>query len=295
MDRLLREGNPPTGQLASPKPQYKKPGVDEYEPVEGQHGAPFAILKDASGNVVSPATEATLEQVRALLAGVATENKLEQARVLLQSISTTDFATQTTLAQVLAKLSNDPATATNQQAAKAVLDALASKDYATASKQDAAKAVLDAISTAVAQRATETTLAAILTKLADLATEDTLDDVKTAAESLAELIDSGALKTTLKGSNLALRQTIATGSKTVISTAAEIFAGASRLNNRHAMLVTNTGADIVYIGAVGVTTSNGFPIFPQDTLRIEFDPTSSVGVFACTSGTNVQVRVVELA
>ena len=59
MDQLLREGNPPTGQLASPKPQYKKPGADEYEPVEGQHGAPFATLKDASGVVVSPATEAT--------------------------------------------------------------------------------------------------------------------------------------------------------------------------------------------------------------------------------------------
>lgn len=104
MDRLLREGNPPAGQLASPKPQYKKPGVDEYAPVEGQHGAPFAILKDASGNVVSPATEAKLEQVRALLSGVATENKLEQARVLLNTISTKDFATQTTLAAVLAKL-----------------------------------------------------------------------------------------------------------------------------------------------------------------------------------------------
>ncbi len=93
MDRLLREGNPPTGQLASPKPQYKKPGVDEYAPVEGQHGAPFATLKDASGNVVSPATEAKLEQVRALLSGVATEAKLEQARVLLNSINSKDFAT----------------------------------------------------------------------------------------------------------------------------------------------------------------------------------------------------------
>jgi len=93
MDRLLREGNPPAGQLASPKPQYKKPGVDEYAPVEGQHGAPFATLKDASGNIVSPATEATLEQVRALLSGVATEAKLEQARVLLNSINSKDFAT----------------------------------------------------------------------------------------------------------------------------------------------------------------------------------------------------------
>jgi len=61
-------------------------------------------LKDASGAVVSPATEATLEQVRALLSGVATENKLEQARTLLDAISTKDFATQTTLAAVLAKL-----------------------------------------------------------------------------------------------------------------------------------------------------------------------------------------------
>src|SRR5690554_3322021 len=73
MDRLLREGNPPAGQLASPKPQYKKPGVDEYAPVEGQHGAPFATLKDATGAVVSPATEATLEQVKSELELVKSE------------------------------------------------------------------------------------------------------------------------------------------------------------------------------------------------------------------------------
>ena len=48
--------------------------------------------------------KAKLEQVRQLLSGVATENKLEQARTLLDAISTKDFATQTTLAAVLAKL-----------------------------------------------------------------------------------------------------------------------------------------------------------------------------------------------
>ncbi len=104
MDRLLREGNPPAGQLASPKPQYKKPGVDEYAPVEGQHGAPFATLKDASGNIISPATEDKLEQVRQLLTGVATEAKLEQARVLLNTISNKDFATQATLEVVQSEL-----------------------------------------------------------------------------------------------------------------------------------------------------------------------------------------------
>ena len=93
MDRLIREANPPTGQLASPVPQYKRPGSTDYEAVEGRHGAPFAILKDASGNIVSPATEDKLEQVRQLLSGVATEAKLEQARTLLDAISTKDFAT----------------------------------------------------------------------------------------------------------------------------------------------------------------------------------------------------------
>lgn len=58
MDRLLREGDPPSGQIASPKPQYKKAGSDpiEYEPVEGQHGAPFAMLVDANGNPIIPAS-----------------------------------------------------------------------------------------------------------------------------------------------------------------------------------------------------------------------------------------------
>jgi hypothetical protein len=107
-----------------------------------------------------------------------------------------------------------------------------------------------------------------------------------------KVTDEGVQEVQLKGG---LRQTIVTGAKTVTNTAAEIFAGSNRLDGRHAMVITNMGADIVYIGDSDVTTSNGFPLFPQDTLRIEFDPTSSVGVFACTSGTNVQVRVVELA
>jgi hypothetical protein len=164
MDRLLRESNPPTGQLASPKPQYKDVQTNSWEELKGEGGASYVkdkdalvkleqvrelldaisakdfatqttlaavlakladleselatikanqlsgdqkvTLKDASGAVVSPATEATLEQVRALLSGVATENKLEQARTLLEAISTKDFATQTTLAAVLAKLAD---------------------------------------------------------------------------------------------------------------------------------------------------------------------------------------------
>jgi len=107
--------------------------------------------------------------------------------------------------------------------------------------------------------------------------------------------ENGNVKAQLNGSNLALRQTIVTGAKTVTSTAAEIFAGSSCLAGRHTMVITNGGVDHVYIGASGVTTNNGFPLFPGDTIRIDFNPASNVPVFAVSDGANVNVRVVELA
>ena len=107
------------------------------------------VLDAISAAVAARATEATLESANQALASldgkVATDAKLEAARLLLASLNGKDFATQTTLAAVLAKLA-DPATAT---------------------KQDAAKGVLDAISAAVAARATEATLAAVKTALTD--------------------------------------------------------------------------------------------------------------------------------
>ena len=88
MDQLKREGNPPAGQLASPVPQYKRPGSTDYEAVEGQHGAPFAILKDASGNVVSPATDAKLEQVKYELELIKSELQTIKANQLSGSAVT---------------------------------------------------------------------------------------------------------------------------------------------------------------------------------------------------------------
>jgi hypothetical protein len=123
--------------------------------IRGTDGTVTRTVKtDANGNIIiSPdsglGTETTLAALATLLTSlngkVATDAKLEAARLLLASLNGKDFATQTTLAAVLAKLA-DPATAT---------------------KQDAAKGVLDAISTAVAARATEATLAAIKDALTD--------------------------------------------------------------------------------------------------------------------------------
>lgn len=81
MDRLLREGNPPAGQLASPKPQYKDVQTNNWEELKGEGGASYVKDKDVFA-------------------------KLEQARALLDAISGKDFATQTTLAAVLAKLAD---------------------------------------------------------------------------------------------------------------------------------------------------------------------------------------------
>jgi len=121
--------------------------------MRGTDGTTTRTVKtDADGNIViSPGlgTEATLAAVKAVLDSlngkVATDAKLEAARALLASLDGKDYATQTTLAAVLAKLA----------------------DPATSAKQDAAKVVLDAISTAVAARATEATLAQIKTALTD--------------------------------------------------------------------------------------------------------------------------------
>src|SRR5690606_6081427 len=44
MRRLIREGDPPAGQLASPVPQYWNPNTEAFEDVLGAHGAPRAIL-----------------------------------------------------------------------------------------------------------------------------------------------------------------------------------------------------------------------------------------------------------
>ena len=246
-------------------------------------------------------TDAALGQIKDALGPLATETKLEAVRALLAALEGKDFATQTTLAQVkqvLDTLNGAVSTSAGQADIQQAIAALAGI-VAKESTLGQAKGALDVISGKVATDQGVGLVASAVEALAQIAaTESTLSQAVQKLESIVSRLQNTLTvdgEVQLKGSNLALRQTMVTGAKTVASTAAEIFAGSSRLAGRHAMVVTNTGTDIVYIGTSDVTTSNGFPLVPQDTLRIEFDPTSSVGMFACTSGPNVQVRVVELA
>jgi hypothetical protein len=65
------------------------------------------------------------------------------------------------LAQVLDKLSSDPATASNQVLEKAVLETIAGKDFAKEETQVQVKQLLDTISSGVASRGSEQTLAQV--------------------------------------------------------------------------------------------------------------------------------------
>lgn len=114
--------------------------------------------------------------------------------------------------------------------------------------------------------------------------------------SLSELLSGGtkALRTELTGSYATIDSAPVVGVKTVTTTAAELFAGASRLANRYAMIVYNESSVPVYWGPSGVTTSSGFPLLPQDSVVFQFSPSVVTAIYFIAAS-NVAVRVVELA
>ena len=125
-----------------PIPQYFNPAVDDYEVLQGRNGANRVELYGPDGNPLS-STSGKLN-IRA-----------SELETLLSALGAKDFATQTTLAQILAKIIPAPATEAKQ-------DALIAKDFAT--ETTLAGGIVSLLS-AIAETASETTAAAILAKL----------------------------------------------------------------------------------------------------------------------------------
>lgn len=98
----------------------------------------------------------------------------------------------------------------------------------------------------------------------------------------------------INGKNDTIKSAPVTGAKTITATAAEVFAGASRLANRYQMTIQNVDTLIIYIGAAGVTTAGGFPLLPGDSLTLSFKPDVATPIYAISTG-SCAVRVVELA
>jgi hypothetical protein len=84
------------------------------------------------------------------------------------------------------------------------------------------------------------------------------------------------------------------GVKTVTTSAAEVFAGASRLASRYLMAVTNESSQIIYWGPSGVTVANGFCLYPGDTHIFRFSPAVATPVYMIAPA-SAQIRVGEMA
>lgn len=83
--RLIREGDPPSGQLASPVPQYWNPSTEAFEDVLGAHGAPRAILYGPNGQPISQSNplEVRVRELEAELAAMRGMLETGNAKVTL--------------------------------------------------------------------------------------------------------------------------------------------------------------------------------------------------------------------
>ncbi len=154
------------GSGINPVPQHFNPTADDYEPQYGRNGASRAELYGPDGNPIS--TSAGKLAVRA-----------SEVESLLNDIKGKDFATQTTLAAILAKIIAAPATEAKQDTIIGYVDGVESTlaTLLTKSGFDAkADITLSALRDAIrgASNKTLTDLATALAPLSTAAKQDAL-------------------------------------------------------------------------------------------------------------------------
>ena len=127
-----------------PIPQVFNPALDEYEALKGDAGAARHVIYTATGDPV--ATTGNKLAVRAT-----------ELETLLESIESKGFATQTTLAAILAKIIAAPATEAKQDALAALIGEAQANPTANTllarlkSLEDKIDAITDGTSPAVTQ------------------------------------------------------------------------------------------------------------------------------------------------
>lgn len=115
-----------------PAPQSFDPLLSKFVPLLSDNGAARQVLYGPDGNPISVVDNKLAVRAAEL------EEKLEAVRVLLNALAGEDFATQTTLAQILGKMIEAPATEAKQDViaghvdgVETLLTALKEKDFAT--------------------------------------------------------------------------------------------------------------------------------------------------------------------
>jgi len=110
----------------------------------------------------------------------------------------------------------------------------------------------------------------------------------------ANVTAKGDLKVQLTGNFDTLRTPVV-GRRTVTATAAEIFAGASRLASRRRLVIRNEDPVLrCLIGPATVSQQTGFPIEPGAVLEVPCDPEVAVPVYAISEGASLTVAVMEI-
>lgn len=105
--------------------------------------------------------------------------------------------------------------------------------------------------------------------------------------------ENGATHTQLTGSYVQLSSTPVTGEILVQqASATELTLGTAQ---RKKMIAYNISDSVVYWGKSGVTPSDGFPLEPGDVVMFNFDSKVSVSIYGIADGSNVYVRMVEIA
>jgi hypothetical protein len=106
--------------------------------------------------------------------------------------------------------------------------------------------------------------------------------------------DNNSVNVSQNGSIVGINTTPATGTKTITSTAAEIFAGTSRKADRAIIYIRNTHDSIaIRVGADDVTDVKGRRILPQTEEKIEINPVKDIPIYAISEYGDVKVEVFE--
>lgn len=85
------------------------------------------------------------------------------------------------------------------------------------------------------------------------------------------------------------------GVKTVVATAAELFAGASAKVGRRKLVIKNEDQCLrLRVGPSTLTQQNGYPIEPGAIAEFKFDPNTAVPIYAISEGAAISVAVWEV-
>jgi len=196
------------GSGITPVPQHFNPTADDYEPILGRNGASRVELYGPDGNPIG-ADDSNKLAVRAT-----------EIESLLNDIKGKDFATQTTLAAILAKIIAAPATEAKQTGILDFVESIAlilnQQDFAT---QSTSAAILAKIITAPSTEAKQDALNALIGEVQAAPTANTLLARLKSLEDKIDAITAGTTPavTQLSGSKLEEQKTQADAVSNVIT------------------------------------------------------------------------------